>query len=263
MVYGRAGQVACASGEIAAPGSGNLAPGMASVRRLVLWDIDGTLITAGPFTRRAFDLAIASALGRQPGEHDVSFGGKTDPQIALEILAALSISADDARGRLPAVMRALEREMGAAVDLLRKDGAVLPGVRPLLERLHGMRGILQSVLTGNVEMNARLKVGAFDLERFLDLDVGAYGSDGEDRTTFVPLALRKVESRRGARIPPGEVWVVGDTARDLACARAGRARCLLVATGRVAYEELESLGADAVLPDLSDVDAVEHILTSP
>src|SRR5919109_2651282 len=108
---------------------------MAGIRRLILWDVDGTLIWSGPVTRRAFDLAIASALGREPGDHRVSFGGKTDPQIALEILATLAVSGDDARGHLPAVMEALEREMGAAADLLRSEARVLPGVRPLLERL--------------------------------------------------------------------------------------------------------------------------------
>jgi phosphoglycolate phosphatase len=235
---------------------------MASVRRLIMWDIDGTLISAGPVTRRAFDLAIASALGREPGDHGVSFGGKTDPQIALEILAALAVSGDDARGQLPAVMRALEREMGAAADLLRRDAHILPGVRPLLEHLHRRADVVQTVLTGNVEANARLKVGAFGLDEFLDLEVGAYGSDGEDRTTFVPLALEKVASVRGDRVDPGDVWVIGDTERDLACAQAGGARCLLVATGRVSYQELAPLGADAVLADLSDVDAAERILTS-
>jgi len=216
---------------------------MAPIRRLILWDIDGTLISAGSFTRRAFDMAVASAVGREPGDHGVSFGGKTDPEIALEILACLAVSADDARGRLPAVIQALEREMGAAEDVLRTEGSVLPGVRQVLERLHDAPGVLQTVLTGNVEANARLKVGAFGLDAYLDMDVGAYGSDGEDRTTFVPLAVRKVESLR-----------------DLACARAGGARCLLVATGRVDYEELAPLGADAVLPDLSDVEAVIGIL---
>jgi phosphoglycolate phosphatase len=236
---------------------------MASLRRLILWDIDGTLVSSGPFTRRAFDLAIASALGRDPGEHGISFGGKTDPQIALEILAALAVSSDDARGRLPAVMEALEREMGAAADLLREQGTVLPGVRALLELFHEMPGVLQTVLTGNVEANARLKVGAFGLDEFLDLEVGVYGSDGEDRTTFVPLALRKVESVRDFRISPGSVWVVGDTRRDLDCARTGGARCLLVATGLVGYEELVPLGADAVLRDLSEVETVERILMAP
>lgn len=233
---------------------------MASIRRLILWDIDGTLISAGPFTRRAFDLAIASALGREPGDHGVSFGGKTDPEIAMEILAALAVSSDDARSRLPAVIRALEREMGSTQDALRRDGSVLPGVRPILERLHEMPGVLQSALTGNVEANARLKLGAFGLDAYLDLEAGAYGSDGEDRTTFVPLAIRKVESLRGDRIDAEGVWVVGDTARDLACARAGGARCLLVATGLVGYEELAPLGADAVLRDLSDVETVVGIL---
>jgi phosphoglycolate phosphatase len=234
---------------------------MIPIRRLILWDIDGTLIWSGPVTRRAFDLAIRSALGREPGNHGVSFGGKTDPEIALEILAALAVSGDDARGRLPVVMEALEREMGTAVDLLREEGSVLPGVQALLERMHAAPGILQTVLTGNVEANARLKVGAFGLDRFLDLDVGAYGSDGEDRATFVPLALEKVRSVRGARVEPGDVWVVGDTARDLACARAGGARCLLVATGLVPLDELAPLDADQVLPDLSDVDEVERILS--
>jgi len=233
---------------------------MGPIRRLILWDIDGTLISAGPFTRRAFDLAVASAVGREPGDHGVSFGGKTDPEIAMEILAALAVLGDDARGRLPAVIQALEREMGAAEDVLRTEGSVLPGVREVLEQLHDTPGVLQSVLTGNVEANARLKVGAFGLDAYLDLDVGAYGSDGEDRTTFVPLAVRKVESLRGDRVDGAKVWVIGDTARDLACARAGGARCLLVATGRVDYEELASLGADGVLADLSDVEAVIGVL---
>jgi phosphoglycolate phosphatase len=236
---------------------------MVPVHRLILWDVDGTLISSGPVTRRAFDLAIASALGRQPGEHGVSFGGKTDPQIALEILAALAVAGDEARGRLPAVLEALEREMGIAVDVLREEGSVLPGVRAVLERLHAAPGILQTVLTGNVEANARLKVGTFGLDAFLDLDVGAYGSDGEDRATFVPLVLGKMRAERGAHVDPTDVWVVGDTVRDLACARAGGARCLLVATGLIPLEELTGLGADAVLPDLSDVDAVERILTGP
>jgi phosphoglycolate phosphatase len=233
---------------------------MAGVRSVILWDIDGTLITGGPVTRRSFDLAIASAVGREPGEHGVSFGGKTDPEIALEILASLAVSEDDARGRLPAVLEALEREMGVAVDQLRREGSILPGVRPLLERLHRKPGVLQTVLTGNVEANARLKVSAFGLDEFLDLEVGAYGSDDEDRTMFVPLALWKLQSLRGVEIRPWRVWVVGDTVRDLACARAGGARCLLVATGTFGYEELLRLGADAVLPDLSDVDAAVRLL---
>jgi phosphoglycolate phosphatase len=233
---------------------------MDTIRRLILWDIDGTLVSGGRVTRRAFDLAIASALGREPGEHGVSFGGKTDPQIALEILSALAVSADDARGHLPGVMQALEREMGAAADLLRREGRVLPGVRPILERLHGFPDVLQTVLTGNVEANARLKVGAFGLDRWLDLDIAATGDDHHDRTELVPVALEKAERRFGHPFDPADVWVIGDTPRDLECARAGGARCLLVATGRFGVDALSSLDSDALLPDLSDTDMVERVL---
>jgi phosphoglycolate phosphatase-like HAD superfamily hydrolase len=121
---------------------------------------------------------------------------------------------------------------------------------------------VQSVLTGNVEANARLKVGAFGLDRFLDLEVGAFGSDHADRNQLVPVALRKLVALRGIRVPADRVWVVGDTGRDLDCARVAGARCVLVATGMVPFEELEPLGADATYRDLSETDAVERLLLS-
>lgn len=231
--------------------------------RLLLWDVDGTLVWSGPATRRAFDRAVASVLGRAVDDHGVSFGGKTDPQIALEILAALAVSDDEARGHLPGVLQALEREMEAAVDLLREHGRVLPGVRELLEGFDRRSDIVQSVLTGNTEANARLKVGAFGLDRFLDLEAGAYGSDSPNRRELVPIALEKLERLRGVIVAPQDVWIIGDTALDLDCARVAGARCLLVATGRVPFEELASAGADATLQDLGEVEAVERLLLSP
>jgi phosphoglycolate phosphatase-like HAD superfamily hydrolase len=228
--------------------------------RLILWDVDGTLVWTGPATRDAFDRAVASVLGRTIPDHGVSFGGKTDPQIALEIMAALALSGQEARRHLPDVLRAVERELADAVDLLRSDGRVLPGVRELLERFDGRPDVVQSVLTGNTEANGRLKVRAFGLDRFLDLDAGAYGSDSADRRDLVPLALEKLERLHSIRVPAGDVWVIGDTPLDLACARAAGSSCLLVSTGRVPFEELAAAGADAALPDLSDVELVERII---
>jgi phosphoglycolate phosphatase-like HAD superfamily hydrolase len=137
---------------------------------------------------------------------------------------------------------------------------VHPGVAKLLPRLAAEPGVLQSLLTGNLEANARMKVAAFGLDRWLDFEAGAYGSDDADRERLVPVALERVERRYGRRLDPRDVWVVGDTPRDLACARAGGARCLLVGTGRDGYERLKGIGADAVLPDLSDADAVVDLL---
>jgi phosphoglycolate phosphatase len=224
------------------------------VARLVLWDIDGTLVRAGPVASEAFATAVEHAVGRHPGEHDVRMGGKTDPQIALEILASMGIETGE--HHLPIVLERLEAELAGAVDLMREAGTVLPGVRELLARLHAEPAVVQSVLTGNTAANAATKLAAFGLDRWLDLEVGAFGSDHADRRQLVPVARRRAAERHGE---PDEVWVVGDTPHDLACARAGGARCLLVRTGARPHE-LDELEADAVVDDLADVDKVVELL---
>jgi phosphoglycolate phosphatase len=233
---------------------------MAPARRLILWDVDGTLISAGPAARVAFDLAVARVIGRAPDDHDVHMSGKTDPQIAMEILATMALSERDARDSLPEVLRSLELELERAVDVIRRDGFVHPGVESLLSRLAATPDVVQSVLTGNLAANARMKLGAFHLDRWVDLDIAATGDDHHDRTQLVPVALRKAEARFGHRFDPAETWIIGDTPRDLECARAGGARCLLVATGRFDFDSLSALDGDAVLPDLSDADLVIRIL---
>jgi phosphoglycolate phosphatase-like HAD superfamily hydrolase len=118
------------------------------------------------------------------------------------------------------------------------------------------------VLTGNIAPNALVKLASFDLDRLLDLEVGAFGSDHADRNELVPIARERVARLRGKRFASFEVWVVGDSENDLACARAGGVRCLLVGTGRAGLDELRTLGADAVLADLGDTDSVIEILRS-
>jgi phosphoglycolate phosphatase-like HAD superfamily hydrolase len=203
---------------------------------------------------------VERVLGRTAGDHGVHMSGKTDPQIALEILANLAISGDEARSHLPDVLRALERELVEAEEVIRATGRELPGARAALQRLAATPGVTQTVLSGNLEANARLKLAAFGLDRFVDWDIGAYGSDDEDRTRLIPIALRRAREVHGLRFEPPHTWVVGDTPRDLECARAGGTRCLLVGTGRYAAERLRDLGADAVLPDLADTDGVVGIL---
>jgi phosphoglycolate phosphatase len=160
------------------------------------------------------------------------------------------------------VLEHLEAELAAAAETLAADGRVLPGVVGILERLDCDPGVLQSVLTGNIAPNAVVKLTAFGLQRWLDLEVGAYGSDDADRRALVPIALERAGRLRGATFEPEGVWVIGDTANDLACARAGKARCLLVATGRASIDELRKLGADAVVEDLADVDGIVALLTA-
>ena len=221
--------------------------------RLVLWDVDGTLLRAGEVASAAFTRAVEAIVGR-PLRHRVRMSGKTDPQIVGELLAEAGVP--DPERHVTAILARLQDELRGAGPVIAVRGEVLPGVRELLPALHADPRFLQTLLTGNLAPNARVKVGAFGLERWLDLEVGAYGSDDGDRRRLVPVALERVARLRGRRFEPAEVWVVGDSDNDLACARAAGARCLLVSTGRATREELLPLGADATLDDLSDVPGV-------
>jgi phosphoglycolate phosphatase len=226
--------------------------------RLVLWDIDGTLVRAGDIGAEVFDRALELALGAMPSAR-VTMGGKTDPQIVREYLELMDVA--DVDGHVPVILGHLEQQLAGAAELIAASGQALPGVTEVLSRLAATAGLRQSVLTGNIAPNALVKLAAFGLDRWLDLDVGAYGSDHADRTRLVPIALDRIRRLRGEVIPPAHVWVVGDTAHDLACARAGGARCLLVATGRVLLDDLAGLGAEAVVANLADVDTVVSLLT--
>ena len=225
---------------------------------LVLWDIDGTLLRAGRIAGAVFASAVESMFGVDAQDHGISYGGKTDPQIGREILAALSID-HDAEVHLPQLMEAIELGLVEGQQEMRERGFVLPGVEAVLARLHDRPDVVQSVLTGNTRANAVLKLETFELDRWIDTDVGAYGSDDADRNRLVPLALARVTERYGAT-SKDRTWVVGDTPFDAACARAGGVRCLLVATGHASREVLEAAGADVVVDDLSDTDAIVSLL---
>jgi phosphoglycolate phosphatase-like HAD superfamily hydrolase len=229
------------------------------VGRLILWDIDGTLIRSGGVGRRVIEEA-AVAVGKLAEVPSIVMGGKTDPQILREIFRAAELADDHIDTLLPDAMAAAERALADAEHELRQVGHVLPGVLPLLERLDAEPGIRQTLLTGNLTANAAVKVAAFGLTRFFDAEVGAYGTDHADRLELVPITLERVERFRAEAYEPDDVWVVGDTANDLACARAGGVRCLLV--GDLYGDDEAAAAADAVVPDFTDVDRAFRILTS-
>jgi phosphoglycolate phosphatase len=227
------------------------------VALLVLWDVDGTLISTDGMGAAAFDRALEQVIGTAPASR-ILMSGKTDPQIALEYLTVMAVEGAD--GRLPAVLAALEAHLATVADVLAERGGTHPGVPELLARLAATDGVHQTLLTGNTMANAVVKVSAFGLQEWLDIEIGAYGSDHADRTMLVPIAWERARRLRGVHVGPGDTWVVGDTANDLACARAAGARCLLVATGGGSYDELEALEPDAVLPNLADTEQVLKLL---
>jgi phosphoglycolate phosphatase-like HAD superfamily hydrolase len=223
------------------------------VTRLVLWDVDGTLVDSAKLGRDAFFEAFEEVTGGPPRAM-VPFAGRTDLEIALDMLEARGVdSADDLLGRFE---EALVRAMAARAGELRERGRALPGAHAALERLASEPGVVQSLLTGNVERNALIKLSAFDLARHIDFGAGAYGSDHRRRGELVAIARTRAGERHGSQIPANDVVLIGDTPLDIAAAREGGARAVGVATGPYDEEALAGAGADAVLPDLSDTDAV-------
>jgi phosphoglycolate phosphatase-like HAD superfamily hydrolase len=229
------------------------------IGRLLLWDVDGTLLRADELGAAVFDVALELVTGRRPTGR-VRMSGKTDPQIVGEYLAAMGIDDPDLVHRVLRQSEGLLAEH-AATGQLAAGGAACPGIAEVLACLAEDPRVVSTLLTGNIEANALVKVAAFGLDRWLDPTIGAYGSDATDRNLLVPVALRRLAARREVVLSAEDAWVIGDTPRDLACARAAGARCLLVATGRYGMDELAALEPDAVLEDLRDGPAVVKLLT--
>ena len=212
----------------------------------VLWDIDGTLLRSGGVAAQAFLDAVTEVTGVQPTPTWRDYGGRLDTEIADMLLAAVGATTT----RIADVLEALQRLVGERLGELRAQTRTYPGVDALLAML-AEAGVRQTVVTGNLPVIARHKLEAGGLIPPIELDFGGYGDSAPNRGAVAQVALDRL-SAAGWQPDLGGVWIVGDTARDLACARAVGVRCALVATGRTTVEELSGLGADIVLPDLSD-----------
>lgn len=228
-------------------------------RKLVLFDIDGTLLLSAGAGRRAIQAALAQRgvdLTRHSG---VRFDGKTDPQIIRELLEASGTPepADSARvAELIALyVSHLERDLVQHGHRPR----LAPGIPALLDALEADPGVVLGLLTGNVVTGARLKLEAAGLDpaRFV---VGAYGSDHHRRSELPPVAVRRAEPHFG-RLPGGqEVVIIGDTPADVSCGECIGARTIAVATGGYTVRELEATAADRVFADFSDVERAREAI---
>jgi phosphoglycolate phosphatase len=226
------------------------------VRRLVLWDVDGTLVQAGEVGRDIFTEAFQAVVGRAPDEvaaRTLVMAGRTDPEIALEFLAAHQVA--EGASHLPAFSEALVTALAAKAAVIRGRGRALPGAAETLAALDRADGVVQSLLTGNVQPNALLKLASFELDGYLDFDVGGFGSDHHHRPNLVEVARTKAERKYGTAFGGRATVLVGDTPLDVAAGRAGGARTVAVATGPYRADELAATGADAVLEDLRDPEA--------
>jgi phosphoglycolate phosphatase-like HAD superfamily hydrolase len=224
-------------------------------RKLVLFDIDGTMLLTAGAGRRAIVAALAEEVGHTSAFEGIRFDGKTDPQIMAEMLAAAGQPEPQESARVRALcgryVALLARELARATTRT----TIMPGVLPLLLRLEAEPGVVLGLLTGNLAAGAVLKLrsGGIAPERFR---VGAYGSDAAHRPDLPPIAARRAEPLFG-RVPHGpDVVIIGDTPADVACGAGIEARAVAVATGSYSVGDLEACGPHAVFSDLSATDAV-------
>lgn len=232
--------------------------------RLVLWNVDHTLVDVGRVTREAYAEAFQRVTGR-PLVRLAPTAGRTESEIIFETLAFNDVVTTE--DHLPDFMAALAESFAARRTSLRKDGRVLPGAREALAAVGRLHGVIQSVLTGSIQSNAVVKLAALGLDRHLDFEVGGYGSETYPKAALVELARTRAAAKYGAPIAEDATVLIADSPRDVQAARIGRARAIAVASGTATQAELRTAGADVVLPGLADTErvvrAVEELTRLP
>jgi phosphoglycolate phosphatase len=219
--------------------------------RLALFDIDGTLLREGVAPKLAFARALLETYETTGPIGGFRFAGMTDPQCVSEIMRQAGLSEEVIRDRRSACLDRYVSHL--TLEMRNHDGAKLyPGVKELLARLTTREDVLVGLLTGNVQRGAMLKLDRFKLGGYFRF--GAFGDEHEDRGELARIALEKAERIVGRRVSGEEATVIGDTPRDVACARAIGARAVIVATGLISRDELLAAEPDIILDSFEDVE---------
>ncbi|WP_419994515.1 HAD family hydrolase [Streptomyces boninensis] len=222
------------------------------MKRLVLWDIDHTLISTRGVGRELSATAFEATTG-QKMRKQAKIDGITEPVIFRETAKLHGIDTD--RTDFEAFACHLAKAHHERADELRDRGHALPGAVEALDAFAALPGVVQTVVSGNVRTVAEIKLQIFGLDRHIRWDVGAYGEDDDERAELVHLALQR------ASVAPTHAILIGDTPADVAAARDNAVRVIAVATGRSDEAELRATGSDVVLPNLLDIDLHTKLLT--
>jgi len=224
------------------------------VKKLILWDIDGTLIVSGRAGIFALAKAFARIYGHEPDFSRLDVSGRTDQWIARLVLEQQGVPATptNIHDYLESYLQCLPGELQA------RPGRVLPGIIELLERFHAHPGVAQGLLTGNLQEGARLKLEHYRVWHYFSF--GAFGDDSAMRNELGPHAVRRAQEKHGTEFARSEVYVIGDTPHDIACGQAIGAKTIGVATGSFSVAELQRYGPTAVFADFSNPEAFVRLI---
>src|SRR5438132_12663321 len=229
-------------------------PQSAIARRLLLFDIDGTLIHSGGAGVQALISAFRERFGITDDLRGIEIAGMTDSGIVASILKKYNIPAttENVSAFLDSYVHFL------SLELPRREGKLLPGVLELLEKLKTRKHVVLALLTGNVSRGAQLKLGHYGVWHFFEF--GAFADDHHDRNELGAFARDRAKEKHGREFSSEEIDVIGDTPRDIACGKALGARTIAVATGTWSREKLAQHDPDFLIDDLSDVDRLINTL---
>ncbi len=216
--------------------------------RLVLFDIDGTLLSAGGISARALAATLHETFGTEGASASYDYSGKTDPQIVRELMGAAGFAEAEIDARMEAALVGYRARLLAG--LRPEDVTAKPGVRPLLEALAAEPQVTLGLLTGNLEPCARAKLAPLDVNRYFPF--GAFGSDHEDRYRLPAVALERGRSVVGIAFEGADLVIVGDSVHDVLCGRGLGVRAVAVATGKTPPTRLSEVKPDALLDDFGD-----------
>ena len=216
--------------------------------KLVLFDIDGTLLDSGGAGTRSLNLAFEEVFSIRDAFNGIAMAGKTDIQILKEGLSGHGL--DSENGNIALLCDSYIRNLTVEIENPRRH--LKPGIRECLAILAGIDNVCLGLLTGNIEAGARIKLGPFGLNGFFAF--GAFGNDNEDRNMLLPVAIKRFKRLYGREMEFEGCVVIGDTPKDVECAKVHGALAIAVATGPYPYESLVRSGADMVLRDVSEMD---------
>lgn len=226
-------------------------------KKLLLWDIDGTLFLGDGVGKIALLAALRREFGIAGSMQGIEMGGRTDQRIVSNLLAA-----HDIEPTATAVHRIFEAYVVELERILpTRSAALLPGVVEALEAVAAREDLVQGLLTGNITKGAELKLAHFNAWHYFEF--GAFGEDSADRNDLAHRAIENARRHHGLDFSPKRTWVIGDTPHDIACGKAIGANTIALATGFHDYDTLAALDPTALLPDLKETEAFLAILDAP